>query len=378
MPSGTSPAARRVLPVVPPSDAEAVPAAARREALDALAALSTAAARLADPDLFHRPRVRTKLHRRYVGATDPAELAEQLSAPAENRATAGLLAVHSVREELREQPGRRPCFAPDSLAELHRLLIAADPNIPARGGFHRSRALVTWPDGRAFAIDVAAGEPLRAHVERWHRWGAGTTSPPLDAAALAALGLLTIHPFPDANGRMVRLLSQCDLVAAGLMPGLLLDLDGWVHGHRREHDEALVAGADGDWARWGEVFARAVTETARHRTATVTAYCGLLDTALERVAADPATAAVLEQLRGTPAVSAPWLRERIPYAPQPALDRLRSAGVLAPHPRLPGALVHPELLALLDAPLDAAPPHDAPVGDVPGGAVPLDEGPVTP
>ncbi|MEV4560500.1 Fic family protein [Kitasatospora sp. NPDC049285] len=295
--------------------------------------------------------MRAKLRRRHVAGADPARLAEQLAAAAESRTAAGLLAVQSVREEVAEQPGRRPCFTPDALVELHRLLIAGDPNIPSPGGFRRSRAVVTWDDGRVFAIDAAADE-LREHLERWYAWGTRTTSPPLDAAALAALGLLTIHPFPDANGRLARLLWQCDLVAAGLLPGLLLDLDGWVHGHRREHDEALVAAAEGRLSSWGEVVARAVTETARHRSATLTTYRAVLDASLAEVAGDPAATAVLHQLRATPAVSAPWLHDRIAHPPQPALDRLRTTGILTDHPRLPGALVHPGLLALLDAPLD--------------------------
>lgn len=114
--------------------------------------------------------------------------------------------------------------------------------------------------------------------------------------------------------------------------------------------EAVVAGAEGDWEHWGALFARAVTETARHRTATVTAYGNLLGAALDLVAGDPAAAEVLGHLRSGPAVSAEWLRGRTAHDPGPALARLREARILVAHPRLRGALVHPGLLALLDAP----------------------------
>ncbi|GAA2829815.1 hypothetical protein GCM10010441_62920 [Kitasatospora paracochleata] len=344
-------AVRRVLPVAPPLDAVAIPPAARREALAALAELTAAAGtHLDDPDLFHRPRWRPKLHRNRIAGIEAAQLADMLAAAAENRTTAGLLAVQSVRAELLEHPGRRPCFTPDALAELHRLLIAGDPNITAPGGFRRMTVNVTWADGQVFSIATAPGAPLQEQVERWHHWGTRTTAHPLDAAALAMAGLLTIHPFPDANGRTARLLGQCDLVAAGLLPGLLLDLDAWVELHRIEHDAALVAAADGDLVPWGAVFARAVTETARHRTATLTAHRRLLGTALAQVADDPAAVAVLTQLRAAPAVSAAWLRDRIALDPQPPLDRLRAAGILTDHPRLLGALIHPQLLDLLDSP----------------------------
>ncbi|MFJ8040665.1 Fic family protein [Kitasatospora sp. NPDC096147] len=343
-------AARRVRPVVPPLDAEAVPAAARATALAALAALTEAAGRhLGDPDLFHRPRYRAKLHHRHLAGLPDDQVRARIAEAAEARAAAGLLAVHSVRAERAERPGRRPCFTPDALAELHGLLVAADPNIPGGGGFRPATGRVNWPDGQRFVMAVRPGAELRDHVRRWSAWGTSTTSPPLDAAALSMVRLLTVHPFPDGNGRTARLLAECDLVAAGLLPGLLLDLEGWTERHRAEHDAAVVAAADGHWTVWGELFARTVTDTARHRTATVEAYGALIDAALARSGEDDAAAAVLHCLRSSPAVSAAWLRDRIPYDPGPVLARLRVAGVLAPHPRLPGAMVHPGCLALLDA-----------------------------
>ncbi|MFF7080985.1 hypothetical protein [Streptomyces lavendulae] len=141
-------------------------------------------------------------------------------------------------------------------------------------------------------------------------------------------------------------------MGAGRLPGLLLDVEGWVDAHRAEHDEAVVAGAEGDWERWGALFARAVTEAARQRAATVTAYGNLLDAALDVVAGDPAAAEVLRHFRSGPAVSAGWLRGRTAHAPGPALARLREAWILVAHPRLADALVHPGLLALLDAPYE--------------------------
>ncbi|MFI8392294.1 Fic family protein [Streptomyces sp. NPDC085540] len=348
-------AVRRIRPVVPPLDAACIPDGARARAHDALATLAEAtASHLDHPDLFHRPRIRTRLHLRHVDPATPALLAERLTDAAEARTTAGLLAVASVRDELRERPGRRPCFTPTSLAALHRMLVAGDPNVPGPGGFRRAPARITWPDGRRFAITVAPGRALHGHVERWYRWAVRSASPALDAAAFGMLRLFTVHPFPDGNGRTARLLAQCDLVGAALLPGLLLDVEGWVDAHRAEHDEAVVAGAEGEWEHWGALFARAVTETARHRTATVTAYGNLLDEALDHAACDPAAAEVLRHFRSGPAVSAPWLRGRTAHDPGPALARLRDARILVAHPRLRDALVHPGLLALLDAPYEEA------------------------
>ncbi|MFB9369767.1 Fic family protein [Kitasatospora albolonga] len=349
----TTAAVRRVSPVAPPLDAVAVPPAERATALDALARLTTAVGtHLANPDLFHRPRWRRQIHPGRTAGIASEHLPRLLAAAAENRTAVGLLAVHSVRAELLEHPGHRLCFTPEALAELHRMLVAGDPNITQPGGFRRGVSTVTWRDGEKFTIATAPGSELRDRIAYWHHWGTHTTAHPLDAAALAMAGLLTIHPFPDGNGRTARLLAQCDLVGARLLPGLLLDLEAWAERHHVEHDSALVAAADGELTGWGSLFARAVTETALHRTATVNAYGAVLDTAIARVADDPAAMVALTHLRAAPAVSADSLRDVLPYDPRPPLDRLRTAGLLTDHPRLPGALIHPRLLELLDAPYE--------------------------
>ncbi len=65
---------------------------------------------------------------------------------------------------------------------------------------------------------------------------------------------------------------------------------------------------------------------------------------------------MLDALRSAPAVSPESLRGLLPGDPRPPLARLRTAGILTPHPRLPGALVHPGLLTVLDTPY-APPAH---------------------
>jgi hypothetical protein len=342
--------ARRVRPVVPPLGAEVISSPLRTAALAALAELAGAAAALGNPDLFHRPRFRTAVHGRRVAGLTPEDLAARITTAAEDRAAAGLIAVASVRAEQAEQPGRRLCFDPESLADLHRLLAGADPNIPGDGGFRRSEARVTWPDGRRFVIAVPAGESLRRHLDAWYGWATTTTSPPLDAAALSMVRLFTIHPFADGNGRTARLLAQCDLVGAGLLAGLLLDLEGWVHGNRTTFDEAVFAAATGGLGRWGAVFAQMIIDTARHRIATVRSYLEELEALRASVRDDPLAAWIVDSFRETPAVSEQWLGERTDRDTGPALRRLADMGLLEAHPRLPGAWVAASLLSILDQP----------------------------
>ncbi|MFJ3793175.1 hypothetical protein [Kitasatospora sp. NPDC090091] len=126
----------------------------------------------------------------------------------------------------------------------------------------------------------------------------------------------------------------------------LAELTTTVGTHLTNPDPTRRAAPHAD--RWGpNITAR---DGFRRSASTVTAYGRLLDAAVAQAADDPAAVAVLTQFRAAPAVSAAWLRERIPHDPRPALDRLRGAGILTDHPRLPGALILPQLIELLDAP----------------------------
>ncbi|MFE2011232.1 Fic family protein [Streptomyces sp. NPDC059491] len=115
----------------------------------------------------------------------------------------------------RERPGRRPCFTQNALCELHEKIVTEDtPAPPSPEGFRRSTSTVTWADGRTCAIAVAPRREPRGHMERWRRWAERTTAPAVDEAAFGTARLMTIHPLAEGKGRTVRLVAQCDLVAA--------------------------------------------------------------------------------------------------------------------------------------------------------------------
>ncbi|MFD9242634.1 hypothetical protein ACFV0D_12040, partial [Streptomyces sp. NPDC059556] len=132
-PSGT--AVRRVAPVVPPLDAEAIPPRERAKATAALAELSDTAGRhLDNPDLFHRPRFRKAVHTRHLARIPDRLVTGRIAAAAERRAEAGLLAAASTRAEIAERPGRRPCFTPAALSDQHTQIVPAHPSNPRPGG----------------------------------------------------------------------------------------------------------------------------------------------------------------------------------------------------------------------------------------------------
>lgn len=99
------------------------------------------------------------------------------------------------------------------------------------------------------------------------------------------------------------------------------------------------------------MFARRVTDTAHHRTATITAYGSLIDEAVEGAGGEMATTAALTCLRSSPAVSAAWLRDRVPHDPGAPLARLPVAGALRPGNVTPSSSAS---FAGVDEPLDAS------------------------
>lgn len=65
---------------------------------------------------------------------------------------------------------------------------------------------------------------------------------PIAAAAVAAFGLVFIHPFADGNGRTHRFVLQHLLAEGGLCPrGMALPLSAWWERHTHQYDAALEA-----------------------------------------------------------------------------------------------------------------------------------------
>ncbi len=124
----------------------------------------------------------------------------------------------------------------DDMIELHRVLLENDPV--------GSRFIGRWRDGQVWiggdsphsALFVP---PRHERVDSLMRdlvlFAARTDLPPLAHIAIAHAQFETIHPFPDGNGRVGRLLAQAMLRRSGLAEhatipisaGLLRDLTGY-------------------------------------------------------------------------------------------------------------------------------------------------------
>ncbi len=169
------------------------------------------------------------------------------------------------------------------------------------------------------------------------------TLPPLPQAAIAHAQFETIHPFADGNGRTGRALIHMVLRARGAITGITPPISLALATNAGEYIAALTAFRhEGDPAghamaatgRWLAVFADAVRATAAQVLAFEADIVAMQDAwraRLGRIRADSAALVLLDRLPSAPvltAAAAAALTGRSVRGIAPALDRLRSAGVL--------------------------------------------------
>ena len=150
--------------------------------------------------------------------------------------------------------------------------------------------------GNASFVPPPANE-LRACLDQFERFlhDEPEATPPLIKAALAHVQFETIHPFLDGNGRIGRLLIVLQLVADGLLHEPLLYPSLFFKTHRSLYYELLNdVRARGDWERWLDFFAEAVTSTATQAVQTAHALLALVSRDREQIAAlgRPAASAI--------------------------------------------------------------------------------------
>lgn len=88
--------------------------------------------------------------------------------------------------------------------------------------------------------------------------------PPLVQCALMHYQIEAIHPYPDGNGRIGRLLNVLFLCTKRVLPTPLLYLSAYFERDRDQYyDQLFNVSASGDWERWVLYFLDGVTEQAR-------------------------------------------------------------------------------------------------------------------
>jgi Fic family protein len=128
--------------------------------------------------------------------------------------------------------------------------------------------------------------------------------PVLVHCGLAHAQFETIHPFPDGNGRVGRLLITLLLCEREVLRLPLLYLSHYLKLHRTEYYDRLSAiRMDGDWEGWILFFLRGVSEVAREATETARAIVHLREVHRGRLLGQANGARLLDFLFEHPLVS---------------------------------------------------------------------------
>lgn len=174
--------------------------------------------------------------------------------------------------------------------------------------------------------------------------------PPVIVNALVHYQFETIHPFPDGNGRVGRLLLPLILSAQGLMPTPLLYISPFIERHKDEYNDAMLeVSKTGDWEGWIGFFAEAVESSAKETMLKIDQIAQLKDQFLQEVQQARASAllpALIDLMFDKLIISIPDASERLGVtyrAAQRNVEKLVDMGMLVQTP----APVRPKLFICL-------------------------------
>ena len=159
--------------------------------------------------------------------------------------------------------------------------------------------------------------------------------PPLLRIAAIHYQFEAIHPFPDGNGRIGRLLAVALLVEWGLLPGPMLDISAYIEPRRDAYYDALMSvSLEGDWGRWFAYFLEAVTVQSRATVDRATRLRALRDDYRARTSTPRASAllpALVDSLFANPATTIGQARQVLGVTHRAAtlhVEKLVAAGIL--------------------------------------------------
>jgi Fic family protein len=132
------------------------------------------------------------------------------------------------------------------------------------------RADQNWIGGRTVALARYVPPPPAELAnaldafEKFIQSDHATLMPPVILLALIHYQFEAIHPFPDGNGRLGRLLLPLMLCEKGVIPQPLLYMSSYFEKHRDEYIDTLFnVSKNGDWESWISFFLKGVIEQCK-------------------------------------------------------------------------------------------------------------------
>jgi Fic family protein len=157
------------------------------------------------------------------------------------------------------------------------------------GEFKRDQNFI---GSRARGIDQARFVPpppaetdrLMGDLEKFINSDEALNMPPVLVNALIHYQFETIHPFPDGNGRVGRLLLPIILAAHNVMPLPLLYISPVIEENRDEYnDRMLEVSRSGHWEGWVRFFAMTIEVSAKETMVKINAIAQLKEELVQQV-----------------------------------------------------------------------------------------------
>ena len=163
--------------------------------------------------------------------------------------------------------------------------------------------------------------------------------PLLVRAALLHYQFEAIHPFPDGNGRVGRILIPLYLAAVGEMPQPLLYMSTFFENHKDDYQDLLFnVSRNGAWMEWIAFFLDGVISQAQDAVSRVQRLQDLQQKYRLKLQEGRASALcinIVDTLFNQPFVSVPHVAKqlKVTYAgAQRAMERIRKLGIIAEIP----------------------------------------------
>jgi Fic family protein len=181
--------------------------------------------------------------------------------------------------------------------------------------------------------------------------------PPLVFVALVHYQFETIHPFPDGNGRVGRLLIPIILKEKGVMPEPLLYMSQYFEDHKDEYvDLMLAVSQKGNWLDWIQFFLKGVEESCARTIDTIGKIKALHREYVERCQQARSSALlvqIVDALFERPLTTVPAVRELTGTSYRAAknnLEKLVKCGILAQRDGeyRPKFYLAPELISIFE------------------------------
>jgi len=199
-------------------------------------------------------------------------------------------------------------------------------------------------------------EDLMSDLEHFINSDEAQEMSPIVLNALIHYQFETIHPFPDGNGRVGRLLLPILLAAHDVMPLPLLYISPFIEKHKDEYNDLMLdVSRNGKWESWISFFACAVEATAYETIQKIDQIAALKTNYLERVQHARASGLLpklLDLVFDTPIISIPHAKGylNITYrAAKQNVDKLVKMEMLTsiPNSDRPKLFICPELFRII-------------------------------